>query len=130
MSGTRAVRSASQPKIGSPTSRAAGQAAMTSPSSRQVDALLGEVERQDRAAAPPNPSHTMNSASSSGTIAPQRSSHAAGRAVNRARGDWAVDVMGRRSLPGSMRSAERRAAPQDSSTGHRDGSATVAAYDP
>ena len=48
ISGTRAVRSASQPKIGSPTSRAAGQAAMTTPSSREVDALLGEVERQDR----------------------------------------------------------------------------------
>ena len=33
ISGTRAVRSASQPKIGSPTSRAAGHAAMTRPSS-------------------------------------------------------------------------------------------------
>ena len=32
ISGTRAVRSASQPKIGSLTRRAAGQAAMTSPS--------------------------------------------------------------------------------------------------
>ena len=32
ISGTRAVRSASQPKIGSETSRAAGQAATTSPS--------------------------------------------------------------------------------------------------
>ena len=48
ISGTRAVRSASQPKIGSLTSRAAGQAATTSPSVREVDALLGEVERQHR----------------------------------------------------------------------------------
>jgi hypothetical protein len=32
ISGTRRVRSATQPKIGSPTSRAAGHAAMTTPS--------------------------------------------------------------------------------------------------
>ena len=46
ISGTRAVRSASQPKIGSLTSRAAGQAAMTSPSVARSSPCSVEVDRQ------------------------------------------------------------------------------------
>ena len=44
----RDERSATHPKNGSPTSRAAGQAATTMPEGGQVHAVLGEVDRQDR----------------------------------------------------------------------------------
>jgi hypothetical protein len=48
MIGTRAVRSASQPNAGSPTSRGRRPGGDDKPERRQVDALLLEVERQDR----------------------------------------------------------------------------------
>ena len=48
ISGLRAVRSAIQPKTGSATRRAAGQAATISPSVAEVDPARGQVERQDR----------------------------------------------------------------------------------
>ena len=75
ISGTRAVRSASQPKIGSPMSRAAGHAAMTMPRSARSTPWSVKYSGRTGSSAP-KPSHTMNSASSSGRIPPQRSSQA------------------------------------------------------
>ena len=79
MSGTRAVRSASQPKIGSATRRAIGHAAMTMPSvARSMPCSWKYSGRTGRR--PPKPSHTMNSAASRGRIEPHRSNQAGMRA--------------------------------------------------
>ena len=84
ISGTRAVRSASQPKIGSLTRRAAGHAAMTRPSVAR--SMPCSVKYSGRTGSrPPNPSQTTNSATSSGRMPPQRSSQAAATAQRESR---------------------------------------------
>ena len=84
MSGTRSVRSASQPNIGSLTSRAAGHAAMTTPSVARSMPCSTKYSGST-GSRPPKPSHTMNSAMSSGRIGPQWSSHVRNRIGRRER---------------------------------------------
>jgi hypothetical protein len=78
MSGTRDVRSAIQPKIGSPMSRAAGHAAITNPSSsRSTPCSVKYSGMIGRSA--PKPSQTISSAANRGRTLPHWSSQAATR---------------------------------------------------
>jgi hypothetical protein len=80
ISGTLGTRSASQPNTGSPTSRAAGHAATTTPKVARSTPCAVKYSGMTGSSAP-KPSQTISSAARRGRIADQRRVHAAIRAT-------------------------------------------------